>query len=64
MIMKKVYLFAISALLFSCGPSETEVKEHEEKRDSVETQAEENWEDDMDAMMEETPDSSKSDSIK
>ncbi len=54
--MKLIYfpLVAASLLTISCGPSETEMQQHEVKRDSVEQQLEDDWEDDLEGMMEET----------
>ena len=50
-MVKKIVMLAIVAVGFTaCGPSESEIKAHENDREAAEKELEDSWGDDMDEM--------------
>ena len=50
-MVKKIIMLAIVAVGFTaCGPSDSEIKAHENDREKAEKELEDSWADDMDEM--------------
>ena len=58
-----MFLYCLtSILLMGCGPSSSEQAAHEARREKAEQELDDNWEDDLDQMMEEPDGEIKKDS--